>query len=214
MRGLEAGFQTATHAIGDVANRVVLDAFERAIEESGVEDHRLRIEHAQILHPDDVGRFAELGVLPSMQPTHATSDMHWVVDRVGEQRTTFAYAWRTLLDSGVRMPGGSDAPVESVRPLWGIYSAVTRQDHDPGNAAPWHPEQLVTREEALRMFTIDAAYGAFEEDLKGSLEVGKLADMVVLSRDIMTIAAPEILETAVLTTILGGRIVYEATASD
>ena len=214
LRGLEAGFQTATHAIGDAANRVVLDAFERAIEESGVEDHRLRIEHAQILHPDDVGRFAELGVLPSMQPTHATSDMHWVVDRVGEQRTTFAYAWRTLLDSGVRMPGGSDAPVESVRPLWGIYSAVTRQDHDPGNAAPWHPEQLVTREEALRMFTIDAAYGAFEEDLKGSLEVGKLADMVVLSRDIMTIAAPEILETAVLTTILGGRIVYEATASD
>ena len=213
LRGLEAGFQTATHAIGDAANRVVLDAFERAIEESGVEDHRLRIEHAQILHPDDVGRFAELGVLPSMQPTHATSDMHWVVDRVGEQRTTFAYAWRTLLDSGVRMPGGSDAPVESVRPLWGIYSAVTRQDHDPGNAAPWHPEQLVTREEALRMFTIDAAYGAFEEDLKGSLEVGKLADMVVLSRDIMTIAAPEILETAVLTTILGGRIVYEATAS-
>ncbi len=213
LRGLEAGFQTATHAIGDAANRVVLDAFERAIEESGVEDHRLRIEHAQILHPDDVGRFAELGVLPSMQPTHATSDMHWVVDRVGEQRTTFAYAWRTLLDSGVRMPGGSDAPVESVRPLWGIYSAVTRQDHDPGDAAPWHPEQLVTREEALRMFTIDAAYGAFEEDLKGSLEVGKLADMVVLSRDIMTIAAPEILETAVLTTILGGRIVYEATAS-
>ena len=213
LRGLEAGFQTATHAIGDAANRVVLDAFERAIEESGVEDHRLRIEHAQILHPDDVGRFAELGVLPSMQPTHATSDMHWVVDRVGEQRTTFAYAWRTLLDSGVRMPGGSDAPVESVRPLWGIYSAVTRQDHDPGDAAPWHPEQLVTREEALRMFTIGAAYGAFEEDLKGSLEVGKLADMVVLSRDIMTIAAPEILETAVLTTILGGRIVYEATAS-
>ena len=213
LRGLGAGFQTATHAIGDAANRVVLDAFERAIEESGVEDHRLRIEHAQILHPDDVGRFAELGVLPSMQPTHATSDMHWVVDRVGEQRTTFAYAWRTLLDSGVRMPGGSDAPVESVRPLWGIYSAVTRQDHDPGDAAPWHPEQLVTREEALRMFTIDAAYGAFEEDLKGSLEVGKLADMVVLSRDIMTIAAPEILETAVLTTILGGRIVYEATAS-
>ena len=106
LRGLEAGFQTATHAIGDAANRVVLDAFERAIEESGVEDHRLRIEHAQILHPDDVGRFAELGVLPSMQPTHATSDMHWVVDRVGEQRTTFAYAWRTLLDSGVRMPGG------------------------------------------------------------------------------------------------------------
>ncbi len=214
LRGLEAGFQTATHAIGDAANRVVLDAFERAIEESGVADHRLRIEHAQILHPDDVGRFAELGVLPSMQPTHATSDMHWVVDRVGEQRTTFAYAWRTLLDSGVRMPGGSDAPVESVKPLWGIYSAVTRQDHDPGDAAPWHPEQLVTREEALRMFTIDAAYGAFEEDLKGSLEVGKLADMVVLSRDIMTIAAPEILETAVLTTILGGRIVYEATASE
>ncbi len=214
LRGLEAGFQTATHAIGDAANRVVLDAFERAIAESGAVDHRLRVEHAQILHPDDVDRFAQLDVLPSMQPTHATSDMDWVADRVGEERTRFAYAWRTLLDSGVRIPGGSDAPVESVKPLWGIYSAVTRQDHDPGDAAPWHPEQLVTREEALRMFTIDAAYGAFEEDLKGSLEVGKLADMVVLSRDIMTIAAPQILETEVLTTILGGRIVYEATAPE
>ena len=214
LRGLEAGFQTATHAIGDAANRVVLDAFERAIEESGATDHRLRVEHAQILHPDDVDRFAELGVLPSMQPTHATSDMDWVADRVGEERTRFAYAWRTLLDSGVRIPGGSDAPVESVKPLWGIYSAVTRQDHAPGDAEPWHAEQLVTREEALRMFTLDAAYGAFEEDLKGSLEVGKLADMVVLSRDIMTIPAAEILETEVLATILGGRIVYEAPSSN
>ena len=214
LRGLEAGFQTATHAIGDAANRVVLDAFERAIAESGVTDHRLRIEHAQILHPDDVGRFAELGVLPSMQPTHATSDMHWVADRVGEERTRFAYTWRTLLDSGVRIPGGSDAPVELVKPLWGFYSAVTRQDHEPGDVGPWHPEQLVTREEALRMFTIDAAYAAFEEELKGSLEVGKLADIVILSRDIMTIPAPEILDTEVLTTILGGRIAYQAAASN
>ncbi|HAK55602.1 MAG: amidohydrolase [Vicinamibacterales bacterium] len=214
LRGLEAGFQTATHAIGDAANRVVLDAFERAIAESSVEDHRLRVEHAQILHPDDIGRFAEMGVLPSMQPTHATSDMDWVADRVGEERLEFAYAWRTLLDSGVPIIGGSDAPVESVKPLWGIYSAVTRQHHAPGDADPWHPEQLVSREEALRMFTIDAAYGGFEEELKGSLEVGKLADIVVLSRDIMTIPAPEILQTEVVMTILGGRVVYEAGAQN
>ena len=208
-RGLTAGFQVTTHAIGDAANRMVLDAMARAIQETGVTDHRLRIEHAQILHADDVPRFAQLGIIPSMQPTHATTDMKWAVDRVGEARTRYAYAWRSLLDSGVRIAGGSDAPVERVQPLPGIYAAVTRQDHAGGPEGGWHPEQRVTREEALRMFTIDAAYSVFEDDLKGSLEVGKLADMVVLSKDIMSIPAPDILDTDVLTTILGGRIVYE-----
>jgi predicted amidohydrolase YtcJ len=209
LRGLEAGFQTATHAIGDRANRIVLDAMERALKESGATDARLRVEHAQVLDPADVPRFAELGIIPSMQPTHCTTDMHWITDRIGEERSRFAYAWRTLLDSGVRIPGGSDAPVESVEPLQGIYAAVTRRDRKGWPEGGWHPEQIVSREEALRMFTIDAAYSVFEEDIKGSLAPGKLADMVVLSRDITTIPAPEILETEVLMTILGGRIVYQ-----
>jgi predicted amidohydrolase YtcJ len=209
LRGLEAGFHTTTHAIGDRANRVVLDAMEKALEEAQVTDARLRIEHAQVLDPADVPRFAELGIIPSMQPIHCTTDMHWIADRVGEERSQYAYAWRTLLDSGLRIPGGSDAPVEPVQPLPGIYAAVTRQDRDGWPEGGWHPEQRVSREEALRMFTIDAAYAAFEEDIKGSITPGKLADIVVLSKDIMTIPAPEILETEVLMTILGGKIVYE-----
>ena len=161
LRGLRAGYQTTTHAIGDAANRTVLDAMTRALAEAGVDDARLRVEHAQILDADDVSRFAELGVIPSMQPTHATTDMHWAADRLGEARTEFAYAWRSLLDSGVPIAGGSDAPVESVQPLLGIFAAVTRQDLEGWPEGGWHPEQLVTREEALRMFTYDAAYSVF-----------------------------------------------------
>lgn len=214
VRGLEAGFQVTTHAIGDRANRLVLDTMERALEATGAEDARLRIEHAQILHPDDVPRFAELGVIPSMQPTHCTTDMNWAATRLGEERTEYAYAWRSLLDSGVPIAGGSDAPVEPVQPLPGIYAAVARRDLETGwpGEEGWHPEQKVTREEALRMFTIDAAYSVFEEDLKGSLEPGKLADIVVLSKDIMTIPAEEILTTEVLMTFLGGELVYEKPA--
>ncbi len=208
LRGLKAGFQVAVHAIGDRANRIVLDAMEKALKEAQVSDARLRVEHAQVLDPADVPRFARLGILPSMQPTHCTTDMHWIGDRVGEQRSRYAYAWRTLLDSGVRIPGGSDAPVESVAPLPGIYAAVTRRDRNGWPEDGWHPEQIVTREEALRMFTIDAAYAAFEENIKGSLVPGKLADMAVLSRDIMKIPAAGILETEVEMTILGGKVVY------
>lgn len=211
LRGLKAGFQTAVHAIGDRANRIALNAMERALKEARVPDARLRIEHAQVLDPADVPRFASLGIIPSMQPTHCTSDMRWIADRIGESRCSFAYAWRSLLDSGVRIPGGSDAPVESVAPLPGIYAAVTRQDRAGRPAGGWHPEQRASREEALRMFTIDAAYAAFEEDVKGSLAAGKLADMVVLSKNIMTIPAPEILDTKVEMTILGGKVVYENT---
>ncbi len=209
LRGLRAGFQIATHAIGDRANRIALDCMERALEDAGAADARLRIEHAQVLDLDDVPRFAQLGIIPSMQPTHCTTDMHWIADRIGEERSRYAYAWRSLLDSGVRIPGGSDAPVESVRPLLGIYAAVTRQDRDGWPEGGWHPEQIVSREEAIRMFTIDAAYSVFEEDIKGSLTAGKLADLVVLSKDIVTIPAPEILETDVIMTILGGKIVYQ-----
>lgn len=214
LRGVDAGFQVTTHAIGDSANRVVLDAMERALAETDAQDTRLRIEHAQVLHPDDVARFAELGVIPSMQPTHCTTDMNWIETRIGEERTRYAYAWRSLLDTGIRIAGGSDAPVEPVQPLPGIYAAITRRDLETGwpGEEGWHPEQKVTREEALRMFTLDAAYAGFDEDLKGSLEPGKLADIVVLSKDIMSIPPEEILTTDVLMTFLGGKLVYEKTS--
>lgn len=209
LRGLEAGFQTTVHAIGDRANRTVLDAMEKALAKTQVQDARLRIEHSQILDESDVPRFAALGIIPSMQPTHCTTDMHWIEERIGSERSQYSYAWRTLLETGVRIPGGSDAPVESVKPLWGIYAAVTRQDRRGWPEGGWHPSERLSQEEALRMFTLDAAYAAFEEDIKGSITPGKLADMAVLSRDIMTIPAPEILETEVLMTLLGGRVVYE-----
>lgn len=209
VRALERGFQVCTHAIGDSANRLVLNLIERALKGHPSRDHRFRIEHAQVIAPEDIPRFAKLGVIPSMQPAHCTSDMYWAEDRLGPERVKGAYAWRSLLDTGVRIPGGSDAPVESINPLWGIYAAVTRQDHKGWPQGGWHPEQRVSREEALRMFTLDAAYGAFEEKIKGSLEKGKLADLTVLSKDIMRVPAPEILQTEVLMTVVGGKIVFE-----
>ncbi|HSG88525.1 MAG TPA: amidohydrolase [Pseudomonadales bacterium] len=208
-RGLEGGFQITTHAIGDAANRVVLDAMEAAIAETGARDHRMRIEHAQILDAADLPRFAELGITPSMQPTHATTDMHWAEDRLGADRVRYAYAWKSLLDSGVRIVGGSDAPVEPLDPLAGFHAAVTRQDADGWPDGGWHPEQRVSREQALAMFTRDAAWSVFEEDLKGTLSPGKLADMVVLSGDIMSVPEDELLDVEVLMTWLGGEVRYE-----
>jgi predicted amidohydrolase YtcJ len=207
---LAAGFQVCTHAIGDGANRATLNAYERAFRAlPEAKDHRFRIEHAQILHREDIPRFAALKVIPSMQPTHCTSDMPWVADRIGEERSRDgAYVWRKLLNGGVPIPAGSDAPVESINPLWGFYSAITRQDHGGNPEGGWHPDQCMTREEALKAFTIHGAYAAFEEEVKGSLEIGKKADLVVLSRDILTIPAREILDTHVDITILSGLPVY------
>lgn len=209
-KALRNGFQVCVHAIGDKANHWVLNAFEKAINDvPSAKDPRLRVEHAQVLVPSDIPRFAQLGILPSMQPTHATSDMYWAETRVGAQRIKGAYAWRSLLDTGARIAAGSDFPVESVNPLWGIYAAVTRQDRKGWPEGGWHPEQRMTRYEALRGFTREAAYAAFEEDLKGSIQKGKLADMVLLSKDIMTIPPPELLKTEVLKTIVGGKVAYE-----
>jgi hypothetical protein len=210
-QALARGFQVCTHAIGDRANRVVLDAYERAFKQHPqVKDPRFRDEHAQILDEADIPRFARLGVIASMQATHCTSDMPWAPDRIGQARAQEgAYVWQKLLRSGARIANGSDAPVESVNPLWGFYAAVTRQDHHGQPSGGWYPDQRMTRQEALRSFTLDAAYAAFEENIKGSLEKGKLADMVVLSKDIMTIPASEILQTRVVMTIVGGRIIYE-----
>lgn len=205
---LKAGWQVCVHAIGDRANRKVLDIFAAALEQVPVRDHRFRIEHAQIVHPDDIPRFAGLGVIPSMQPTHATSDMGMAEKRLGPRRLAGAYPWRKFYASGARIAGGSDFPVESENPLWGFYAAVTRQDHEGKPEGGWLPEERMTREEALRCFTTDACYAAFQEGWKGTLSPGMAADISVLSRDIMSVPPKEILAAETLYTIVNGKIVY------
>jgi predicted amidohydrolase YtcJ len=207
--GLRSGFQVNTHAIGDRGNRVALDAFETALRAVPTADHRFRIEHAQVISPEDIPRFARLGVIPSMQASHQTSDMRWAEVRVGPQRIRGAYAWRSLLNTGVVIPDGSDFPVEEVNPLISFHSAVTRQDATNWPPGGWYPEQVMTREEALRAMTIWPAYAAFQEKELGSLSPGKYADFVVLDRDIMQVPATEILQTHVISTYLGGKSVYE-----
>jgi predicted amidohydrolase YtcJ len=208
-RALHGGFQVNTHAIGDRGNRVVLDAYEAALKANPTADHRFRIEHAQILNYADIPRFAELGVIPSMQAVHQTSDMYWAGNRLGLGRLLGAYAWRSLLNTGVVVPNGSDFPVEEVNPLLSFHSAVSRQDAENWPTAGWMPEQRMTREEALRSMTIWPAYAGFQEATMGSLTPGKLADFVVLDRDIMTVPERDILGTAVIATYIGGRAVYE-----
>lgn len=206
---LARGYQVCSHAIGDRANRETLDAYAAALAAHPAPDHRFRIEHAQLLAPSDIPRFGALGVIASMQPTHCTSDMRWVDVRVGPERAIGAYAWSSLLRSGARIAGGSDFPVESHNPLLGFYAAITRQDAEVRPAEGWHADQRMTREETLHCMTLDAAYAAFEEKEKGSLEKGKLADFVVLDHDIMTCAPREILDTKVRTTVIGGEVVYQ-----
>lgn len=209
-RALAAGFQVNAHAIGDRANRETLNAFEAAFTGHPIADHRFRIEHAQILSPSDIGRFAPLGVIPSMQGSHQTSDMYWVGSRLGYGRLLGAYAWRSLLATGVIIPNGSDFPVEAVNPLISFHSFVARQDEAGWPAGGWFPGQRTTREEALLSVTLWPAYASFMEKESGSLTPGKYADFVVLDRDIMTVPAEQILETKVLRTVLDGRTVYES----
>ncbi len=206
---LEHDYQMAIHAIGDRGNRETLDLYERLFEEEGVNgaDLRWRIEHAQHLHPDDIDRFAELGVTASMQGIHATSDGPWVPQRVGEERAREgAYVWRSLWDSGALVTNGTDAPVEDIDPIQSYYATVTRHMADSTN---FFEEQALSREEALRSYTINNAVAVFEDDIKGSLTPGKLADIVVLSEDILAMPADEIPNAQVDVTILGGRVVYE-----
>lgn len=205
---MEHDYQLCVHAIGDRANREVLDVFEATFEEfpEEAEEARWRIEHAQHLHPDDIPRFAELGVIASMQAVHATSDGPWVPDRIGPERArTGAYVWRSLMDAGALVTNGTDAPVEDVDPIASFYASVTRR---MASGETFFPEQAMTRQEALRSYTLDAAYAAFEEELKGSLTPGKLADITVLSRDILTVPEEEIPEARVLYTIVGGQVVH------
>jgi predicted amidohydrolase YtcJ len=211
-RALKAGFQVNTHAIGDRANRLVLDAYEQALKTVPVADHRFRIEHAQIINSEDIPRFASLGVIPSMQASHQTSDMYWAGNRLGSTRVLGAYAWRSLLDNGSIIPNGSDFPVEQVNPLISFHAAFSRQDAHNWPPNGWYPEQKMTREEALRSITLWPAYAAFQESLMGSLTPGKLADFVVLDQDIMRVAPEQVLHTQVLATYVGGKPVYERKA--
>jgi len=198
----------ATHAIGDRGNRLALDAYEAALKAVPTRDHRFRIEHAQVLSAPDIPRFAALGVIPSMQTVHQTSDMGWAEARLGPERVRGAYAWRSLLATGVVIPNGTDFPVEAVNPLLTFHAAVTRQDANNEPSGGWYPEQRMTRAEALKSMTIWPAYAGFQEQVMGSLSPGKYADFVVLDRDIMTAPPEQILQAQIVATYLGGRLVY------
>ena len=207
---LASGFQVCTHAIGDRAIRTALNIYEEALQENPKNDHRFRIEHSQILNFDDIPRYKQLGVIPAMQPQHAVSDMPWTEDRIGPERVKGAYAFRSFLESGVIIPCGSDFPVEIPNPLFGIHNAVTRQDENGYPEGGWLPEQKMTIVEAIKGYTIWAAYAAFQEDILGSIEVGKLADFTILDHDILTIKPKDILNTKPIYTIVGGEIRYQA----
>jgi predicted amidohydrolase YtcJ len=211
---LRKGIQVQTHAIGDYANRFILDEYEKALNavpksERKIAEPRWRDEHSQIINPTDIPRFAQLGIIPSMQPSHAIGDLHFAPRRLGLERLKGAYAWQSLLKTGVIIPGGSDAPVERGEPMIEFYAAVARKDIRGFSGAGWHPEEKVTREQALKMFTIWPAYAAFEENLRGSIDVGKLADLTILSADIMKIPEVDILKTHCMMTVIGGEVVYQ-----
>jgi predicted amidohydrolase YtcJ len=204
----KAGLQCSVHAIGDKANNMLLNYFEEVAKENGARDRRFRIEHAQHLLPGDIPRFAKLGVIASMQPYHAIDDGRWAQKRIGPVRIKTTYAFRTLLDTGATLVFGSDWFVAPLSPILGIHAAVTRQTIDGKNPDGWIPEQKITVEEAVRAYTAGAAYAEFGEKNKGTLEIGKLADVVVLSQDIFRIRPDDIQTTKVTHTIVGGRVVY------
>ncbi len=209
-KAFRGGFQVWTHAIGDRANRTTLDAYEKALESVKPADARPRIEHAQVIAPGDFERFAKLGVIASIQPTHATSDWPWAEARLGKDRVKGAYAWRTLLKAGAKLAGGSDFPVESEDPRLGIFAAVTRQEPNGKPPGGWRPEEGLGRAEALRLFTSDNAYAEFAEKRRGRIEPGFDADFTVLDREIFAPGTPagEILKAKVVMTVVGGEIVY------
>ena len=213
IKALEQGIQIQTHAIGDRGNRVTLDWYEEAFktispDQRKIAKPRWRVEHAQIISKEDQLRYKEMDLIASMQPSHAIGDLHFAPSRLGMDRISDGYVWRNLIDLGVLIAGGSDAPVEIGDPRIEFYAAITRKDLDGFYDEGWHLEQAVTREEALKMFTIWPAYAAFQEDIKGTLEVGKLADLTIFSKDIMTIAPEEILNAEVVMTIVNGKIVF------
>jgi predicted amidohydrolase YtcJ len=205
-----AGFQLAFHAIGDRANRVALDTFEAVRSANGPRDRRDRVEHAQIVSTQDLPRFGSLDVIASMQPSHLLDDQRWATDRIGPERIKGAYAWRTMEKNGVHLAFGTDFPVESVNPLRGIYSCVTRELPGGGPEGGWHPEEKLKMDECLRDYTVGSAYAEFEEARKGTIAPGMLADILVFPSDITQIPARDLLKLPVVMTIAGGRVVYEA----
>jgi predicted amidohydrolase YtcJ len=209
-KALGKGYQVAVHAIGDRANHEVLDSYQAAYKAHGGENLRNRIEHAQIVTPEDIPRFKSLHLIASMQPTHATSDMNMAEERIGHERMKGAYAWRRFLAQGTRIAGGSDFPVESPNPFYGLYSAVTRQDHNGQPAGGWYPDQAMTLVEAFRAFTLDAAYAEHAEKSQGTLEPGKWADFILVDHDIFKDSPSTLWKTKVLQTWVGGKQVYAA----
>src|SRR6185436_19120825 len=212
---LKRGIQIETHAIGDRGNRLVLDLYEQAFaavpaKDRAVAEPRWRVEHAQILSPQDIPRFAKLGVIASMQPSHAIGDLFFAPARLGPDRLVGAYAWKSLLDSGAVIVAGSDAPVEAGDPRIEFYAAVARRSLDGKADANWHLEQRVSRQQALKMLTLAPAYAAFQEKERGSIEVGKQADFTVFASDLMRIPDRDILSARVAMTIIGGEVAYSA----
>ena len=210
-RADESGIQVAIHAIGDLANQRILDIYEAG---GYPPEKRWRIEHTQILAPTDIARVGALGLIASMQPSHAIGDLHFAPSRLGIDRLAGAYAWKALIDDGAVVAGGSDAPVEVGSPLIEFYAAVARKDLKGFEGEGWHPEQKLTREQALALFTSAAAYAAFQEDDLGTIEAGKLADFTVFDIDLMTVAEAEILDAETVMTVVGGKIVYDASTAE
>ena len=213
VEALKKGIQVETHAIGDRANHFILDEYQAAFEAVSPDQRKIaaprwRVEHAQIVNPADIPRFAKLRVIPSMQPSHAIGDLFFAPSRVGVKRLAGSYAWESFIKLGLPVPGGSDAPVERGEPMIEFYAAVARKDQKGFSGEGWHPEEAVTREQALKMFTVWPAYAAFEEELRGTIEVGKLADLTILSADIMKIPEAEILKTRCVMTVINGEIVF------
>ncbi|KAF9792984.1 amidohydrolase 3 [Thelephora terrestris] len=210
---LRDGWQVNIHAIGDRANAIILDAFENALKDTNVTALRPRLEHAQFMRKQDMTRLGKLGVIASVQPTHAISDMWYAESRLGPERVKGLYAFRSIIDEGARITLGSDAPVETINPLSGFYAAITRvspEGQSPHGPDGWFPEQRISRKEALRGITIDPAYASFTDNILGSIVPGKRADYVVFSQDIMEVPADQVLKTKVLATVMDGKAVYGA----
>jgi predicted amidohydrolase YtcJ len=206
----KAGFQLAFHAIGDRANRIALDVFEAVAKANGPRDRRDRIEHAQVVAPEDFLRFAKLNVIASMQPSHQTTDMRWAEERIGRERIKGAYAWATMLKDGVRLAFGTDYDVEPISPLRGLYACVTRERPEGGPKNGWEPQEKISLDECIRAYTTGSAYAQFEEGKKGELKQGEYADFIVLSNDLTKIPPAQYTQARVLRTVVGGQTVYES----
>jgi len=206
----KAGFQIGVHSIGDKGNNWTLNAFEKAQQVNGTRDSRHRDEHAQTLSPSDIPRFAKLGVIASMQPTHCISDKKFVIKRIGEERARGAYAWKSLADAGARIAFGTDYQVEPLNPMEGLYASVSRKERLGEEGEGWYPEEKITMADAIRYYTLGAAYAQFMEDRKGMIKTGYLADIVITDKDLFSIPENEIMKTRIDYTITGGRIVYSS----